>query len=113
MIPLLSGATYGFGREGERICTGSQMGRRNEIPNDPKNFEIKLSLVKLHLQDGCYDYQGAYWGAPDNLYYASAEYEDLTRQDETGVCRVFVRASSREEAKSNVRKILPKAKFFR
>lgn len=90
------------------------MGRRNELPLDAKTRDIKLSLVRLYLQDGCYDYQGAYWGAPDNLYYASAHYSPTPEGDKRdAVCRVFVRADDRVAAKSAVRKFLPKARFKR
>lgn len=112
MISLPSGVQYSYDNTGARICTGSKMGRPNELPAHPKTRDIKLSLVRLRLVDGCYDYQGAYWGAPDNLFYASANFH-CEILDDWCVCRVFVRASNREDAKRKVRKFLPKARFFR
>jgi len=112
VITLTSGTTYGYDNEGRKICTGSQMGRRNELPAHPETRDIKLHLVRLRLVDGCYDNQGAYWGGPDNLFYASARFH-CEILDDWCVCRVFVRARTRNAAKRKVRKFLPKARFFR
>lgn len=111
MIALDSGMQYGVNKDGARICTGARMGRRNELPAHPETREIKLSLVRLKMTaDGCYDSQGAYWGSTD-VYYASARFH-CEIIDDWCVCRVFVHADSRDEAKAQVREFLPKARFF-
>ena len=92
---------------------GAPMGRGNRIPiMDVQQGvpyydvgpECKLYLRRLDFIDGCYDTGGAYWGAPANLYHA-------VNADRT--VEVFVRANSREEAKANVREIIPSVEFFR
>lgn len=67
---------------------GAPMGRSNwtGIP------EGRVILRKLPLTEG-YDPQGAYWGLPDNLYYAL---------DEGGKFRKFVRADSVFEARKKL-----------
>lgn len=78
---------------------GSNMGRRNTNPANPNS---KLYLKKLPLRDG-YDSGGAYWGLPNNLYVA---YD----ADET---QIYLRASSRDEAKQKLNKDYPSLKFYR
>ena len=87
------------------------MGRSNELPHDPE-MSIKLSMVRLPLVDGCYDKAGAYWGAPDDLFYASARYHDAVL-DDWFECRIFVRAKNRKQAKDLVRESVPNARFYR
>lgn len=77
------------------------MGRPNILP-DNREAAIKLRMVKLRFVDHAYDQGGAYWGVGNPLYWA--EGEDT---------RVFVRASSRDEAKAKVRTYLPAAIFHR
>ena len=101
---LPNGATYGFDSNGRRICTGSQMGRRDILPNDPET-PCKLRLIRLSFVDGDYDQWGAYWGAPANVYCATGEAGDI-------IAFVFARADSRQEAKAKVRESLPNARFF-
>ena len=98
-LELSSGITGFFNEFNEWQCTGTQMGRRNIIL---ESDESKLYLRKLKLVNGCYDKWGAYWGGPDNLYIAF-----------THETQIFVRADSRHEAKSEVRKIIPLVKFHR
>lgn len=102
---LPSGTTYAYA-SGQRICTGSSMGRRDSLPDEPSK-SIKMSLRRLRWVDGDYDEQGAYWGhVPGTwIYWASA-----WGMDDEGEC--FVRASSREDAKSKVRQRIPGARFF-
>ena len=90
---LENGATYCDNGNGERICTGSMMGRRTIIP-DAYNGE-RLHLRRVPFVDGAYDPGGAYWGAPSNLWCAWGE-------TSTGQIQVFVRASDRQEAKTAV-----------
>ena len=91
---------------------GAPMGRGNRIPTEEYKgatyYNVgpacKLHLRRLRFVDGCYDTGGAYWGMPANLYHA-------VNADRT--VEVFVRADSREEAKTAVREILPTVEFFK
>lgn len=103
-LKLPSGATYGFDRDGKRVCTGSQMGRRNEIPAD--YMGERLRLQRLPFVDWDYDRWGAYWGAPANVWCVWGE-------SQTEQVRVFVRANSRAETKQKVKAVIPKARFYR
>lgn len=104
--PLSNGATYGYDGEGKRVCTGSRMGRRNSIPHDTGN--AKLHLRKLRWVDGDYDAGGAYWGntGKDSLWRATGE-------SETEQIEIFVRAVSRNQARTEVSKLVPQARFYR
>ena len=96
--------TTGFTDDtGKWICTGSQMGRRNSLPDDI-NASIKLQMEPLKWVDGDYDQQGCYWGggSGDYIYCAHAE-----------TVMIFVRAKNREAAKTGVLAVLPAAKFYR
>lgn len=67
---------------------GAPMGRHSYgiLENcDPKS----VSVSKIRLDSGGYDEGGAYWGIPNNLYYA---------HDDNYCYEQFVRAWSREEA---------------
>ena len=102
-LKLESGMDYGIGPNGEKICRGAKMGRRNTLPQD-LNAPIKLQMVRLKWVDGDYDQGGAYWGCTGrgmHIYCAFAE----------GV-QVFVQSYSRTNAKELVREKLPNAKFF-
>lgn len=104
-LQLSHGATYGTDKDGNRVCTGSQMGRRNVLPDDPE-ASVKLQLVRLWFVDDDYDQGGAYWGGgrgTEPLYCAF---------DEQGT-RIFVRAKHRAEAKEKVREDMPNARFYR
>lgn len=103
---LPSGVTGFYDDNNKWVCTGSQMGRRNVLPDDAKTFPAKLRMIRLPFVDGCYDKWGAYWGAPANIYCATGDCEHET-------AFVFVRANSRDDAKSKVRESIPNAKFYR
>ncbi len=109
-IPALSnGATYCEGPDGRTVCNGSQMGRRNVLPEslEDRQQPCKLRLVRLRMVDfGCYDDAGAYWGMGTPLYRAIGDCGEVRAE-------VFTRAKSREEAKANVRIKLPGARFWR
>ena len=62
--------------------------------------------MKLRMIDGDYDRGGAYWGGDEPMFCAFTNTFDLAWQ-------VFTRGPSREQAKANVREILPNATFFR
>lgn len=105
-LKLPSGLTYGYDSNEKRICTGSQMGRRNELPADA-NEPVKLRLERLRFVDGDYDQWGAYWGGGPDALPIYCAWGDAS---ETQV-RVFVRAQDRVAAKANVLKLLPNATF--
>jgi hypothetical protein len=100
-LHLPSGTTGFVNDAGHWVCTGSQFGRRDELPDDRLTLR-KLRLTRLPFVDGDYDRWGAYWGSPANLWCAWAD----------GV-RVFVRADNRVEAKKLTTVKLPNAKFYR
>ena len=83
---------------------GASMGRLTRLPQDV-NAPIKLHMEKLNWIDLDYDKSGAYWGyTPEtNMYCAWSEFEPV---------QVFVRASSRRDAKCLVRQLVTSARFF-
>lgn len=105
MLKLESGIDYFTDDNGKRICTGSQMGRPNVLPENTQAL-IKLRLTKLRWVDGDYDEKGAYWG------HGVGDTDVFCAWNEDGV-RVFTRGWHRESAKQGVWKVLPKATFFR
>ncbi len=113
-LHLPNGATYGIDSNGNRICTGSQAGRRNLLPFQfmGTNAEpIKLQMERLRWVSYDYDMGGAYWGRTkgDFIFCAWKDASDSIKND----ARVFVRATSRKMAKRLVREHFPKAKFYR
>ena len=100
-ITLPSGTTGVTDDAGRWICTGSQMGRRNTLPEDTA-APVKLRLHRLPSVSVDYDRWGAYWGAARNVWIAWAE----------GV-QIFVRATHRRAAKAAVLDTLRTAKFYR
>ena len=78
---------------------GAPMGMGNVIDS---RFP-KLYLIKLLWIDGDYTPNGIYWGntGRDNIYYAYNDYN-----------RIYVRASSRIEAKNEIRKLMSSARFY-
>ena len=103
-LSLPSGST-GFTRDdGTWQATGSQMGRRNILPDDRK-ADCRLRLTRLPFVDGDYDRWGAYWGSPANVWCAWGSVGEVS-------ARVFVRSNSRESAKQAVREVLPGATFY-
>jgi len=102
-----SGANYCTGLNGERICTGAKMGRRDEIPSD-KSEVLTLHLRKVRMtSDGCYDQGGAYWGQSETLYCSYG----WSHTEEKRVV-IYVRAQNREEAKAQIREELPNVLFY-
>ena len=87
---------------------GAPMGRRTYLPVD-RNKPVKLQLNRLRWVDGDYDEGGAYWGHTPGtaIYYAKGTTDD----DQT--VAIFVRATSRDDAKRQVRLKLPAVKFYR
>lgn len=115
--------TTGFWNErNEWVCTGSQMGRRNTLPQDLPGDDWKdgnkLHLVRVPFEDHCYDQGGAYWGSPANLYIATegaVTHSPVNRRMELIPCgvTVYVRANNRDEAKAKVKAHVPTATFYR
>lgn len=88
---------------------GAWMGRSNDIlePSEP----IKFRLYRMPMSAcGCYDSGGAYWGAGDHkngwMYHAYGD-------GPLWVNQMFIRATSRKEAKRLVREFFKNAKFYR
>ena len=81
---------------------GADMGRGNTLPDgDPG----RLHLRRVPPYDGGdYDRGGAYWGGlqANPLYCAWSD-----------DCAVYVRASNRDDAREQVRHLVPGARFFR
>jgi len=105
MKTLPSGTTGFYNEANQWVCTGSSMGRRPS--RIQSNEPVKVYLRKLRWVDGDYDEQGAYWGycSGTNIYWANFDLGD-TNED------IFVRATSRDDAKEQVRESLPNARFF-
>jgi len=91
---------------------GASMGRSSILPVDT-NVSVQLRLIHLDLDSGGYDKGGAYWGFPNNLYWAESIDEFPVSYSLNSKLQLSVRASSREEAKSKIKDILPNATFFR
>lgn len=97
------GRTYGHDGKGNRVCTGSMMGRCNRRGDPDCNSRFYLRRVRIN--SGGYDQGGAYWGLGLPLYWYSALPDD-------GEISGYVRAWSREDAKEMVRDEYPNARFF-
>lgn len=65
---------------------------------------MKVSLQTVRINSGGYDSGGAYWGLGRLLYWAGSD---------CGTVDLWFRASDRPEAKANVRKQFPNARFYR
>lgn len=105
-LKLSNGSTGFFNDRNEWQCTGSQMGRRDNLPEDTQSIG-KLRLQRLPMIDhGAYDRWGAYWGQGTPIYIAHGDLAEVNAQ-------VFVRAASREAAKAAVRSRLPGVTFYR
>lgn len=115
MLKLESGMTYFTDDNGKRICTGSQMGRPDSIPNCIRLLPfVKVRMIKLKWVDGDYDQGGAYWGnnGTDHVYCAWANVVNPISGSFFPFLQIFTRAISRKDAKSQVRAKLSNAKFF-
>lgn len=90
----------------EKACSnrGSDMGRPNRIPADAHTVG-KLHLIRLKWVDGDYDEGGAYWGR--SFHNGSGDYIYCCYgETKTEQLRIFVRAGTRSEAKSQVERTL-------
>lgn len=90
-----------MGRPTRNTFTDKQ-GRTFELTatDDAKPFR----LVRCPLDNGGYDRGGAYWGIGTPLYYFEGPLSDISG---------YVRGRTREIAKAEVRKLHPKARFYR
>jgi len=104
-LKLPSGIDYGIGNNGERICRGACMGRRDTMPDDPCQT-IKLRVEKLRWVDGDYDQEGAYWG------YTRGTAIYCAWDPHSGV-KLFTRATSRYDAQHDFLEKVPGARFYR
>ena len=109
MKPWQRSGSTGFWNEANVwACTGSMMGRHNVFPDD-RERPIKLRMQRVGLVCGDYDQGGAYWGGGPGTrslfcaYGEDAEHEVI----------VYVRAYSREEARREVVRLVPGARFYR
>lgn len=87
---------------------GAPQGRADWLPAD-RTALVKLYLERMRLVDYDYDRGGAYWGGSaeaGDMYVAHQDVGDTT-------VRIFMRGKSREDAKANIRKVLPAATFYR
>jgi hypothetical protein len=67
---------------------GAPLGRATYDETNGEQTACRLSYVRF--TDGCYDYGGAYWGSPANLYWLRSKHDE-------SLC-AFYRAKSRREA---------------
>lgn len=107
-LPFSTPSFTGFHRDGQFVCTGATMGRRNAIPSDTKTVR-KLHLRRVMPCDGGdYDQGGAYWGnlRGNPLWCAWGE-------SETEQVVYYFRASDREQAKREALSRFPNARFYR
>jgi hypothetical protein len=72
------------------------------------NDHLKFTLRRHYLNSQGYDGSGSYYGAGAPLYWYSSEckIEGEYRED-------MIRARSRDDAKAQVRKLYPSARFYR
>lgn len=112
-LTLPNGATGFTDDSGKWVCTGSQMGRPNRVPSGgDRMLPVKMRLIRLPFVDDCYDRWGAYWGCPETVWMAESV-DALTFGDSLQTAQLFIRADSRDEAKTKVREQLPNARFYR
>jgi len=85
---------------------GAPMGRRDHI-TEP-DFPIKFHLVQLRWVDGDYDQGGAYWGnsGGTDIFHAWGNGKEEEQE-------MFIRATSRTEARCEVRKMFPNCRFYK
>lgn len=86
---------------------GAPMGRQGTHWSGP-DWPVRFHLRKLPLDSGGYDRGGAYWGIGQPLWYACSE-EPLDGEH----AELYLRASTRERAKDQVRERFCAARFYR
>lgn len=86
---------------------GAQLGRPTLNGGFTVTGSHPMTLRRVRLDSGGYDRGGAYWGINTRgaiLYYFEGPITDISG---------YVRAADREDAKVEVRKLHPNARFFR
>lgn len=86
---------------------GASMGRPNVVL-EPES-EIRFRLYRMPMVDYDYDTGGAYWGGSSThgvMYHAYGDGPKYKNE-------CFIRAKDRKAAKEAVRKLFPKATFYR
>lgn len=82
---------------------GAALGRPT-VNDAPRDFDGKIFLRKIRLNQGGYDANGTYFGTGDPLYWFA---------DSEGLIDRMTRAKSRAEARAHVLREYPKAKVRR
>lgn len=84
---------------------GAPMGRSGNI-TDP-DFPVKFRMTNMPFVDYDYDEGGAYWGyvSGTRMYWVRGDGEDEQQE-------MFVRATSRDDAKKQVLEEFPFGRFF-
>lgn len=100
-LPILRKGFYDA--TGNFVCTGSYMGRTDQVPFY-KDQKWKLHLVKLDLV-GDYDKGGVYWGNTGTPIYRAVS---ANREVE-----MYFRHYDRNTVKRLVRETLPNVTFYR
>jgi hypothetical protein len=108
--PKLTEGNPGFtNKHGERVITGSYMGRTDDVPEEGKEWP-KLRLFKMQMSPcGAYDSGGTYWGAGNNFIGYMYRACDSKGQ----VVNLFIRARERQSAKDMLQARYPQATFIR
>jgi len=87
---------------------GAPMGRCSNITCGEEDHPVKFNMEKLKLYDGDYDQGGAYWGHTPGTAIFWARGDGIEEVQE-----LFVRATSRADAKAQVRGTFPNARFYK
>lgn len=102
--------------DGDLFGEKAEVGRRHGIPNRlPKDKEVAVRLRLVFLTKAIKNHapNGAYIEDGPPLYHAESVDTHLLEDGSTGTIRVVVRDFNREQAKSQIRKFIPNAKFYR
>lgn len=91
---------------------GAPMGR-GSIIEYPTHGSPLLYLRRVPLDSGGYDSGGAYWGLGDPLYVAFNDEYVERGCERSGEVFLTFRASTRDDAKQQIRTIYPAARFWR
>lgn len=82
---------------------GAALGRPSVL-DAVEDFSGKLTLRRIRLDSGGYDPNGTYFGTGTPLFWVASD---------DGTIDYVLRAWPRSEAKSFVKKLFPKARFYR
>ena len=95
---------------------GAPMGRCENT--DGRALAVKFHIERVRINQGGYDDGGAYWGIGAPLYHAWGETPPVINTGYYGLTddadqEIYLRAYSREDAKSKVLQKFPRATFYR